>query len=240
MTLAALFIIFNLIVLESLLSVDNAAVLAVMVKDLPKEQQPKALKYGLWGAFFFRGLCLVLASWLIQVIWLKALGGLYLLYLVYSHFTPAKDSIEEGIDKEHSGWFNWIKGKVGLFWSTVILVEIMDLAFSIDNVFAAVAMTDNIYLIMGGVFIGIITMRFVATWFVKLMQKHPSLETSAFIVIAILGVKLILSCIADYIPSFKPVKEMLESHIFDLLFSGIMMVIFFVPLLINKNTSETK
>ena len=83
----ALLIILNLIIIESLLSVDNAAVLATMVMDLPKEQRKKALKYGIIGAYVFRGICLVLASWLIKIWWLKALGGMYLMYLFFNYFS---------------------------------------------------------------------------------------------------------------------------------------------------------
>ena len=80
---ASLLVIFNLVVIESLLSVDNAAVLATMVMDLPKSQRKKALRYGILGAYVFRGLCLLFAAMLIKVWWLKPLGGLYFtLYFV--------------------------------------------------------------------------------------------------------------------------------------------------------------
>lgn len=242
MTGANILIIINLFFLESILSVDNAAVLAVMVKDLPEKQRPKALKYGLIGAFIFRGICLILAAWLVKILWLKIIGGLYLLYLVYSHFTPKKDSIEEGIDKQHNWLYRKSIGLFGAFWSTVILVEIMDLAFSIDNIFAAVALTNNIYLIMLGVFIGIIAMRFVAQWFVIQMEKHPTLEKSAFIVIALLGVKLVVSGSLDYMTGFESIKHFLSSHTFDIIFTTVTMLIFLTPFLIKKNAirKETK
>jgi YkoY family integral membrane protein len=83
---AGLLIILNLIVIESLLSVDNAAVLATMVLDLPKEQRNRALRYGIIGAYVFRGICLFLAAWLVKIWWLKPLGGLYLLYLAFNYF----------------------------------------------------------------------------------------------------------------------------------------------------------
>ena len=79
-------IILNLIVIESLLSVDNAAVLATMVMDLPAEQRKKALRYGIFGAYIFRGLALIFAAVLIKIWWLKPIGGLYLFYLVMSSF----------------------------------------------------------------------------------------------------------------------------------------------------------
>ncbi len=228
-------IILNLFILESLLSVDNAAVLAIMVKDLPKEQKKKALRYGLLGAYVFRGLCLFIAAWLVKIVWLKILGGIYLLYLVYGHFTVANDTIEEASEVNDSKIYKFAS-KIGLnkLWATIVLVEIMDLAFSIDNVFAAVALSNNFYIIMAGVAIGILAMRFVAGWFVNLIEKYPSLEKSAFIVIALLGLKLIVSGAVDYIPSFLLVKSILENHIFDLAFSAIMMLIFFIPILKMK------
>ena len=82
---ASLAIIGNLILIESLLSVDNAAVLATMVMDLPEKEREKALKYGIWGAYVFRGLAMLFASILIKIWWLKPVGGIYLLYLVYSY-----------------------------------------------------------------------------------------------------------------------------------------------------------
>lgn len=235
MTAATLIIILNLIVIESLLSVDNAAVLAVMVKDLPGNQKTKALRYGLLGAYVFRGICLLLASFLIKIMWLKIIGGVYLMYLVYGHFTKSNDTIEEASEINESKIYKWAKSiGISKFWSTVILVEVMDLAFSIDNVFAAVALSNIFWVIMLGVGIGILAMRFVAGWFVKMIHKYPSLENSAFIVIALLGLKLILSGSTDYIPSMDYVKVTMENHLFDLFFSGAMMIIFFIPIIFKK------
>ncbi len=195
-------IIGVLIVIESLLSVDNAAVLATMVMDLPKEQRNKALKYGIVGAYVFRGICLILAGFLVTIWWLKPLGGLYLLYLVYQWWkgkqTSEKD--DDFVDKKGNWVYRVTVGALGNFWATVALVEMMDLAFSIDNVFAAVAFTPNIIAIWFGVFVGILAMRFVAQGFVKLMERYAFLESCAFIVIAILGVKLLISIYTHYNP----------------------------------------
>jgi YkoY family integral membrane protein len=228
----ALLIIFNLIIIESLLSVDNAAVLATMVMDLPKDQRKKALKYGIFGAYLFRGICLLLAAWLIKFWWLKALGGIYLLYL-FINFLMSKstrDKKDDPLNKKESKIYKYTFGLFGKFWSTVILVEIMDLAFSIDNVFAAVAFTDNIYLIWTGVFIGILTMRFVAQGFVKLMEKYRFLETSAFIVIGILGVKLLISCPAHFLDEHSFFR-FLETEKFDMFVSIGTVAVFIIPVI---------
>src|SRR3954468_16758970 len=75
-----------LVVLEGLLSADNALVLAMMILGLPRRDQKKALRYGLVGAFAFRIAATLLATYLIRMDWVKVLGGLYLLYLSYEHF----------------------------------------------------------------------------------------------------------------------------------------------------------
>lgn len=230
--LASLIIIGNLIIIESLLSVDNAAVLATMVMDLPQHQRNKALKYGIIGAYFFRGVCLLFAAFLIKIWWLKSLGGLYLLYLAYDYFVSKKtpEKTDDTLNKEDKWLYKMTIGWMGQFWATVVLVELMDLAFSIDNVFAAVAFSENIILIWLGVFIGILTMRFVAQSFVRLMERYPFLQTSAFIVIAVLGIKLVLSLYEHYYPQ-TGFSHFLGSHEADWITSLITVSIFFIPVL---------
>ncbi len=287
---ASIMVIFNLILIESLLSVDNAAVLATMVMDLPENQRDKALKYGIWGAYIFRGLAMIFAAFLLGFWWLKPLGGMYLLWLVADQFKEklgygergsiifkvlsllgmlflikndgsineialwslrvisglliayfiyafTKISDDEGddgeINKSNNAIYKFFHTKIGTFWSTVILVEIMDMAFSIDNVFAAVAFTPNIILVCIGVFIGILAMRFIAQWFVTLMEKYAFLETSAFIVIAILGVKLLLSIYEHFEPT-SDLSLFLKSHTADIGISVLTVSIFFVPILLTR------
>ena len=229
---ASLAIIGNLIIIESLLSVDNAAVLATMVMDLPEDQRKKALKYGIWGAYIFRGLAMIFASLLIQVWWLKPLGGIYLIYLVIDYWmgkhTVKKD--DDILDKNSNWFYRSTVGAIGNFWATVALVELMDMAFSIDNVFAAVAYTDNIILVCTGVFIGILAMRFIAQWFVQLMEKYSFLETAAFIVIGILGLKLAFSIFEHYQPESE-LSKFLTSHEADMGISIVTVAIFFIPIL---------
>lgn len=245
----ALLVVLNLVIIESLLSVDNAAVLATMVMDLPKEQRGKALKYGIFGAYIFRGLSLVLASYLVKIWWLKAAGGMYLLYLSVNYFwsksTP--DTEDDALNKKSNWFYRHTIGMLGPLWATVVLVEIMDMAFSIDNVFAAVAFTSNIWLICTGVFIGILAMRFVAQGFVKLMEKYSFLESAAFIVIFILGIKLLISLWAHF-AAHSPTAAFLESHEADLYVSILTVSVFLLPVITSalfgwpkhKDTKLTK
>ncbi len=232
---ASVLIVGNLIIIESLLSVDNAAVLATMVMDLPERQRAAALKYGIIGAYLFRGLCLFFASFLIQIWWLKPLGGLYLLYLVWNWKRGKKtpEKTDDLLDKQSNRFYQLTLGAVGPFWSTVLLIEIMDLAFSIDNIFAAVAFTDNLLLICVGVFIGILAMRFVAQGFVGLMERYPFLESCAFLVIGLLGIKLSLSAVEHVYPETSFVKFM-GGHEADIITSVVTVAIFFFPVLTCK------
>lgn len=230
----SLIVVGNLIIIESLLSVDNAAVLATMVMDLPEKQRDRALKYGILGAYLFRGLAMVFASFLIKIWWLKPIGGLYLLYLTYSWWKEQKlkgdkEEEEENIDKGKNWLYKSTVGAIGPFWATVALVELMDMAFSIDNIFAAVAFTDNIILVCLGVFIGILAMRFVAQAFVRLMTKFAFLEAAAFIVIGILGIKLTLSIYEHFFPE-SGLTRFLESSQADVLTSILTVAIFIVPI----------
>ena len=231
----AFFVILNLIWIESILSIDNAAVLATMVNDLPEKQRNRALKYGIFGAYFFRGLALIFASYLINIWQLKPLGGLYLVYLAIDYFwSKYKASIETeeeaAVSREKSKIYNATQGIFGAFWSTVIMVEVMDMAFSIDNVFAAVAFTDNIYLICAGVFIGILAMRFVAQAFVWLLAKFPFLENFAFILIAVLGLKLMLSVLTHFHVGDTAAIQWLDSEHGDMALSVFSFLLFAIPI----------
>jgi YkoY family integral membrane protein len=212
-------IILNLFLLESLLSIDNASVLAILVKDLPYKQQNKALRLGILGAFIFRGASLFIVAWLIKIFYLKILGGIYLVWLTFKYTGDKKE----------------IKRPQRSLLKTIILVEIVDISLSCDNIFACTAITSNIYLIWIGVFMGIIAMRFVAGWFTKLMYKYPYLEVSAYWVIFLLGIRLIIEGCLKYIKPHYTIPEK-----FNFLFSGIVMLIFFLPIIFSKNGKEKR
>ena len=81
-----------LVVLEGLLSADNALVMAIMVLGLPRDLQQKALRYGLVGGFAFRIIATLLAAYLMEVAWIKLAGGAYLAYLIRMAGRPAARS----------------------------------------------------------------------------------------------------------------------------------------------------
>jgi YkoY family integral membrane protein len=229
---SSLLVIVNLVVIESLLSVDNAAVLATMVLDLPRQERPAALRCGIIGAYLFRGLFLFFAASLIRIWWLKLFGGLYLLWLVWSWWNRqgVNDDTFAGKNKGDNPLYRFVSKRIGPFWATVVFVEIMDVAFSIDNVFAAVAFTDNLILVCIGVFTGILAMRFVAVGFVRLMEEYAFLENCAYIVLGFLGVRLCCSFFEHLWPG-NAISIVLEGHLADVIMSILTVAVFLVPVI---------
>ncbi|MCS6971124.1 MAG: hypothetical protein RMM29_08700 [Planctomycetota bacterium] len=189
-----LLIVLVLVILEGLLSCDNAVVLALLVKDLPPEQRGKALRYGIIGAYVFRILALCLAVWVISIWWIKVLGGAYLCWLAIEHFR--RHGGGEGEQKPRQ--VRLIAG-LGAFWSTVVWVELTDIVFSIDSIAAAVALSKHLWVLILGGLLGILAMRFAAQGFVKLLELFPRLETCAFVAVAIIGLKLLLEFPVDVV-----------------------------------------
>jgi YkoY family integral membrane protein len=197
-----------LIGLEGLLSADNALVLAVIAKHLPDDQKKKAINYGIMMAFVFRFGALFAISFIANVWQVQAIGAAYLIYLGGKHLITAKfgkenENIEEEIEKEAKG-----KG----FWPTVGKIGLADLAFAIDSILAAVALALGlpasglgnfggmdagkfIVVVLGGI-AGLILIKYAATWFVQLLSKRPALETTAYAIVAWVGVKLAVITLA--------------------------------------------
>ncbi|PWH13020.1 MAG: tellurium resistance protein TerC [Ardenticatenia bacterium] len=205
--IGVLTVVAQLIFLEGILSIDNAAVLGAMVSVLPDDQpvpypawlrflraptsrllgmqQSAALKVGLLGAYAGRGLMLALASWVIRNPFLKVLGAAYLVRLAFEHLGER----EEGVD---AGNHAMAHRAAAAFWLVVLNVELADLAFSLDNVVAAVALSNQFWVVMLGVALGILTMRFAAGVFTWLIKREPILATAAYLVVFNIGVELLL------------------------------------------------
>jgi YkoY family integral membrane protein len=192
MSPANLGIIFSLVILEGLLSADNALVLAIMVKHLPPEQRKKALFYGLIGAYAFRFIALGLGIILIKLWWIKLIGAAYLLWLAVKHFMSK--SKEEDVNDEKVAKYG--------FWRTIVAVEMMDIAFSLDSVLAALGVSNKLWVLWVGAILGILMMRGVAQVFVKLIDKFPELENTAYILIGFIGVKMGLTVIDIHMPEW--------------------------------------
>jgi YkoY family integral membrane protein len=228
-----------LVVLEGLLSADNALVLAVMVRHLPKNQQRRVLFYGIWGAVLFRVLALSLSSILLSLWYCKVIGGGYLLYLALAHFLWHRGSgSSEGQAADPTSTPNgWLRG----FWGTVTSITLADIAFSIDSILAAVSLADGfpdhfgnrgkLFIVFTGGVLGIITMRFVVRYFLILLERFPGLEEGAYYLVAWIGLKLMISGFHS--------GEFTKFHIPEWLFWLVMLLIAAASLLIRPRTKKT-
>jgi YkoY family integral membrane protein len=188
-----LLIVGTLIVLEGLLSADNALVLALLVRHLPQTQQKRALLYGLVGAFLLRGMGIFFAQTLINLWWVCAIGSTYLIGLSIRHFILLNRHGKEEDDKPQSN-------NLG-FWQTVVMVELTDLLFAIDSILVAVALVSDpsrIWIVYTGGFLGIVLLRLAATFFIRLIERYPTLDSLAYMLVSWAGVKLASSSVDIY------------------------------------------
>jgi YkoY family integral membrane protein len=185
-------LIGTLVVLEGLLSADNALVLAVMVRHLPERQRKKALFYGLFGAYLFRFIAIGIGVYLIKLWWVKVLGAVYLAWLAIKYFIDKRKGKEEDESEGLNNESIFIK-LFGTFWGTVVAVELMDVAFSVDSVLAALGISEKVWILLLGGMLGVLMMRGIAGLFIKLIDRIPELETTAYIIIAFISIKMLLS-----------------------------------------------
>lgn len=176
-----------LVLLEGLLSADNAMVLAVLVIGLPRHQQQQALRYGILGAFLLRGVAIVFAAHMIQLSLVKLLGAIYLVWLPYQHFFRSGDAESRRMTRPATPWLG-----LSAFWGTVVRVELTDLVFAIDSILVAVAMSPKRWVVLTGGVLGIITMRMVIGRLLTIVRRYPALVDGAFIIIFWVGLKLLI------------------------------------------------
>ncbi|QLL70804.1 TerC family protein [Lactobacillus sp. 3B(2020)] len=186
-------IILSLVMMECLLSVDNAVVLAAQTRVLPTlREQEESLFYGIWGSYLFRFVVIGIGTYLIHFWEIKALGAAYLMYMSYRFF-HVKFFGKKPIHKQKKQRVaSKLTGRKR-FWAVVAQIEFTDIVFSIDSVLAALAVSSNPVIVLIGGLIGILCMRGIAEVIMKLMRKIPELEPMAYLLIAVIAVKLFLT-----------------------------------------------
>lgn len=223
-----------LIGLEGILSADNALVIAVIAKHLPDHQKKKAINYGILGAFIFRFVSIFLISFMANVWQVQAIGAAYLIYIggkhVYKKFFQSETKQKDDrTDKDRPD-----------FWPTVAKIGVADIAFAIDSVLAAVALAVTLpdtglpqfggldggkfAVIVIGTIAGLILIKFAATWFVKLLDKRPGLETVAFLIVAWVGVKLAVITLSHKNVGILP-EAFPHSTVWTIVFWGVLICI---------------
>ena len=210
-----------LVVLEALLSADNAMVLAILVLGLPRTEQRKALRYGIVGAFTFRIAATLLAVYLKDIQFVLLIGAAYLLWLPYSHFTGHEEGTDRRTPRAATSWLG-----LSPFWSTVAKVELTDIVFAIDSILVAVALSNKTWVIVTGGLLGVLAMRAVIGQLLTLVQRYPTLVDGAFVIIGWVAIKLIFE--------FLHTAGWVHFEVPKWLSLGVIVVIFAVSLLLAR------
>jgi YkoY family integral membrane protein len=234
--IAHVVIIIQLIILEGLLSFDNALALAALVRKKLKDpnQRRRALIWGIWGAYILRIGVIFIGVWLMKYEWVKALAGIYLVYLaiheLFFHKKNTHEFSELDADNNESKTKSLIVG-TRVFVMVILQVELMDLMFSIDSIAVALAISDVKWVLITGAVLGVLLMRIAAQFFIVLIEKFPILEKTAFVLVGIAGLNVLLK-LKDlnlgfmYLTIDKPMPEEL--------FLGLMIGILVIAMLLNK------
>ena len=199
-----------LVSLELLLSADNAIALAAIArgqKDPSLER--RALNLGIGMAFGLRVALILLAQFVLAFPPLQLIAGLYLLWLCVRYFQNLSNQSAD------SDELSTIRSKS--FGRTVLTLAITDLAFSIDSVAAAVAISDQILLVVTGALIGVVALRFTSGLFIRWLQIYPRLETAGFLAVGFVGLKLLVLLA---LPSLHPSELVTFLSVMSLLIWG--------------------
>lgn len=192
-----------LIMLELVLSADNAIALAAIAQGLKTEElQKKALDLGLVAAFVLRVSLILAAGWVLKYWQFEVAGAIYLLWLVYQHFFVKSE--EEG--ESHSPRFNTL-------WQAVPTIALTDLAFSLDSVTTAIALSKDVLIVLLGGTIGIVALRFMAGLFIRWLEIYVHLEDAGFVTVAFVGIRLLVRVIN---PEWVPPEWVMVTLIFSL------------------------
>jgi YkoY family integral membrane protein len=178
-------IIASLFIIEVLLSVDNALVNATLANSLPEQKRKQALRIGILAGAGFRIVALFLAAFIIQNVWLKLLGGLYLVYLATNHLGKTLNEKGEVHKPKET------------FFGIITQIAIADLVFSIDNVISAVSFSSNLFIVMLGVGIGVISMLFITPILARLVHTYKGMPQAAYGIVGFVGLALCIETLSD-------------------------------------------
>ena len=178
-------VLLVLVALEAVLSADNAIALAAIARGLEGSKlQRRALNLGLIVAYILRITLILTATWVVQFWQFEVMGAAYLLWLVFQYFTSSEDEEHH----HHGPMFTSL-------WQAIPVIAVTDMAFSLDSVTTAIAISDQTWLIITGGTIGVITLRFMAGLFIQWLQEYEHLEDAGYITVGFVGVRLLVRAI---------------------------------------------
>jgi len=182
----------QIIIADILLSGDNAVVIALAARSLPPEQQKRAVLIGSGAAILMRVALTLVAAQLLQMPWLKLIGGVLLLYVGISLLLPEDEGHGEG------------GGGVGkaTMAAAVRTILIADLVMSLDNVIAvAAASKGSTFLLIFGLALSIPLMIWGSTFLLKIIERFPIIVWLGAALLGFIAGEIIVTdpAIADWV-----------------------------------------
>ena len=150
--------LITIVFIDLLLAGDNAIVIGLAARNLPREKQKQAIIWGTAGAVAVRILATIIVVWLLRIPFLLAVGGVLLLWIAYKLLVQ---------EEEHDS----IKPAATL-WGSIRTIIIADAAMGLDNVIAvAGAAHGSIVLVVLGLLISIPIVVWGSTLFIRLIER---------------------------------------------------------------------
>ncbi|MGQ0715216.1 MAG: TerC family protein [Gemmatimonadaceae bacterium] len=197
--------LLTLTLLEIVLGIDNIIFISILSGKLPPEEQPKARRLGLLGAFFSRILLLLSIAWIVRLtrplfeVFGHGVSGRDLILLLGGLFLIAK-AVHE-IHDRLEGEEGRVTTKLRASLSRVVLqIMLIDVVFSLDSVITAVGMVDQVSIMVGANIIALGIMLAAAGAISGFVERHPTVKMLALSFLVVIGVNLVAEGTGYHIP----------------------------------------
>lgn len=176
-------VLISLMIVEVLLSIDNALVNAALADQFAKKDRKRLIRLGIVLEIVFRIITLLLMAVIIQNIWLKFICGLYLLAISVKH-------IGRPVDREGHLIRRVDSAKIALFQ-----IAVADRVFSINNVFAIATFSTKFEIVLFAVVLSMVTVAIAAPLLAKVIKRYKGMSQATFTLVGLLGLVMCLEAL---------------------------------------------
>ena len=197
--------LLTLTALEIVLGIDNIIFISILAGKLPAEQQPKARRLGLLGAFVSRMLLLLSIAWIVRLtrplfeVFGHAVSGRDLILLLGGLFLIGKATHE--IHDKLEGEEGHVTAKMRTSLARVVVqIMLIDIVFSLDSVITAVGMVDQVSIMVGANIIALGIMLAASGMIAGFVERHPTVKMLALSFLVVIGINLVAEGSGYHIP----------------------------------------
>ncbi|MCX5874096.1 MAG: TerC family protein, partial [Deltaproteobacteria bacterium] len=180
----------SIIIINVVLSGDNAVVIAMAVRSLPRSQRQRGILIGAAGAVLLRIILTFFVARFLQTPYLKLVGGLLILWLAVKLFVDVNP--ENELDRE-----------ANTIWQALRIIVIADITMSLDNILGVgAASRGNLLLLIFGLTTSIPIIIFMSNLLSMLMDKYPIIITIGAALLGKVGAEMIItdSVMVPFVP----------------------------------------